>query len=236
MRSTCLSTAVALGMLAGLAAPAFADPVKIDFWYGNTGDIGKRVQEVCQHFNESQKDYEVVCTSQGSYDAAVQNTIAAYRASSSRPSSRSSTSAPLDLMLSDAYYPASKLMADNGYKVDWNDYFPGIARLLRDLEGRDVVLPLQLLDRRALLEQGCLRQDRQDRGARRPGKKPRDDMKALKAAGYDCPFAFDISADESWQLLEQFSAINNQPIATKTTAMAGSTPSSSSTRPRSCTT
>ena len=63
-----------------LAQPAAADKTKIDFWYGNTGDISKRVQEVCQHFNDSQQDYEVVCTSQGSYYNAVQNTIAAFRA------------------------------------------------------------------------------------------------------------------------------------------------------------
>src|SRR5689334_25006195 len=84
MRSACVTAAFAVAMLAGLAAPALADPVKIDFWYGNSGDISKRVQEVCQHFNASQKDYEVDCTSQGSYYAAVQNTIAAYRAGKSK--------------------------------------------------------------------------------------------------------------------------------------------------------
>jgi len=69
--------ALAIGSL--LAQPAAADKVKIDFWYGNSGDISKRVQEVCQHFNDSQKDFEVACTSQGSYYAAVQNTIPSSR-------------------------------------------------------------------------------------------------------------------------------------------------------------
>ena len=41
---------VALGLA---ASPAAADKVRIDFWYGNSGDISKRVQEVCQHFNDS---------------------------------------------------------------------------------------------------------------------------------------------------------------------------------------
>src|SRR5439155_18025546 len=54
--------ALVIGSL--LAGPAAADKVKIDFWYGNSGDISKRVQEVCQHFNDSQKDFEVACTSQ----------------------------------------------------------------------------------------------------------------------------------------------------------------------------
>jgi sn-glycerol 3-phosphate transport system substrate-binding protein len=109
-----------------LAGPAAADKVKIDFWYGNSGDISKRVQEVCQHSNESQTQYQVVCTSQGSYYAAVQNTIAAFRGGKPPTIVQVFDVGTLDLMLSDAYYPANKLMADNGYQVDWNNYFPGI--------------------------------------------------------------------------------------------------------------
>jgi sn-glycerol 3-phosphate transport system substrate-binding protein len=48
-----------------------------------------------------------------------------------------------------------------------------------------------------------------------------EDMKALKAAGYECPFGFNISADESWQFLEQFSAVNNEPLATKDNGYGG---------------
>lgn len=78
-----ISLCAAIGaLIAGTAfsGPASADKLKIDFWYGNSGDISKRVQEVCQHFNDSQTDYEVTCTSQGSYYGAVQKTIAAFRA------------------------------------------------------------------------------------------------------------------------------------------------------------
>ena len=94
MRVNLLSAIGALVIGSVFAQPAAADKLKIDFWYGNSGDISKRVQEVCQHFNDSQNDYEVVCTSQGSYYAAVQNTIAAFRGASRRPLCRSSTSAP----------------------------------------------------------------------------------------------------------------------------------------------
>ena len=75
MRTKLFSALGTLVIASLLAAPATAEPVKIDFWYGNSGDISKRVQEVCQHFNDSQKDYQVVCTSQGSYPAALQNTM-----------------------------------------------------------------------------------------------------------------------------------------------------------------
>ena len=71
-------------------------------------------------------DYEVVCTSQGSYYAAVQNTIAAFRGGKPPTIVQVFDVGTLDLMLSDAYYPAYKLMADNGYNVDWKNYFTGI--------------------------------------------------------------------------------------------------------------
>ena len=116
-----MKTAAMIGAslaLALAAGPAAADKVKIDFWYGNSGDISKRVQEVCQHFNDWQADYEAVCTSQGSYYAAVQNTIAAFRGGKPPTIVQVFDVGTLDLMLSDAYYPAYKLMEDNGYKVD----------------------------------------------------------------------------------------------------------------------
>src|SRR5262245_61078355 len=113
--------------LAVLATPALAGgKTKFDFWYGMSGDLSQRVQDVCKRFNESQQDYEIVCTSQGNYAAAVQNTIAAYRAGQQPTVVQVFDVGTLDLMLSDAYYPASKLMKDNGYNIDWNNYLPGI--------------------------------------------------------------------------------------------------------------
>jgi sn-glycerol 3-phosphate transport system substrate-binding protein len=182
MRSTCLSTAVALGMLAGLAAPAFADPVKIDFWYGNSGDISKRVQEVCEHFNQSQKDYEVDCTSQGSYYAAVQNTIAAYRAGKQPTIVQVFDVGTLDLMLSDAYYPAYKLMADNGYTVDWGNYLPGIAAYYADSKGKMYSFPFNSSTALLYWNQDAFTKIGKN-AAPKTWEEAEADMKALKAAG-----------------------------------------------------
>ena len=53
---------------------------RFDYWYGLTGQLGEVMAEHCKRFNESQTQYEAVCTGQGGYDRAEQNTIAAYRA------------------------------------------------------------------------------------------------------------------------------------------------------------
>src|SRR5438477_12022033 len=136
MRTNVFSTMATLAIACLLAVPATAEPVKIDFWYGNSGDISKRVQEVCQHFNDSQKDFEVACTSQGTYYAAVQNTIAAFRGGKPPTIVQVFDVGTLDLMLSDAYYPAFKLMADYGYTIDWGNYLPGIATYYASSKGQ----------------------------------------------------------------------------------------------------
>jgi sn-glycerol 3-phosphate transport system substrate-binding protein len=202
------------------AAPALAEKTKIDFWYGNSGDISKRVQDVCQHFNESQQEAEITCTSQGSYAAAVQNTIAAFRAGKQPTIVQVFDVGTLDLMLSDAFYPANKLMADFGYKIDWSNYFPGIANYFANSKGELYSMPfnnstaLLYWNKDAFAKIGKTE-------APKTWEEAADDMKALKSAGYECPMAINVSADESWQLLEQFSAIHGEPIATKSNGYEG---------------
>ncbi|HWU00266.1 MAG TPA: extracellular solute-binding protein, partial [Terriglobales bacterium] len=206
MKTKLLGVLGVMSAAVALAAPASADKTKIDFWYGNSGDISKRVQEVCQHFNDSQQDFEVTCTSQGSYAAAVQNTIAAFRAGKQPTIVQVFDVGTLDLMLSDAYYPVYKLMADNGYKIDWNNYFPGIANYFADSKGELYSMPFN--NSTALLywnKDAFAKIGKSE--APKTWEEAADDMKAMKAAGYECPMAINVSADESWQLLEQFSAI-----------------------------
>jgi sn-glycerol 3-phosphate transport system substrate-binding protein len=212
--------------LAVLATPATFDSAlaggktKFDFWYGMSGDLSQRVQDVCKRFNDSQQDYEIVCTSQGNYAAAVQNTIAAYRAGQQPTVVQVFDVGTLDLMLSDAYYPASKLMKDNGYNIDWNDYLPGIRGYYATSKGEMYSFPFNSSTALLYWNKDAFQKIGKTE-APATWEEAAEDMKALKAAGYDCPFAFNISADESWQFLEQFSAVNDQPLATKDNGYGG---------------
>ncbi|RVD33528.1 glycerol 3-phosphate ABC transporter, partial [Mesorhizobium sp. M4A.F.Ca.ET.020.02.1.1] len=109
----------ALGLT--LAQPAAAAPVKFDFWFGLSGDLARVVDTLCKNFNASQSDYEAVCTSQGNYDATLQNTIAAFRAGKQPTVVQVYDVGTATMMLSGAYYPADKLMEENGYKIDYSD-------------------------------------------------------------------------------------------------------------------
>jgi sn-glycerol 3-phosphate transport system substrate-binding protein len=197
-----------------LAGPAAADKTKIDFWFGNSGDIAKRVQEQCERFNASQTDYEVVCTSQGSYDASLQNTIAAFRAGQQPTIAQVSDAGTLDIMLSGAYYPANKLMTDMGYTVDWKDYFSGIASYYATSKGEMYSFPFNSSTALLYWNKDAFAKIGKDH-APATWEEAAADFKALKAAGYSCPLGFNISRDEVWQLGEQFMAIHGEPIATK---------------------
>jgi len=203
-----------------LAQPAAAEPVKFDFWFGLSGDLARVVDTLCKNFNASQADYEVVCTSQGNYDATLQNTIAAFRAGKQPAIVQVYDVGTATMMLSGAYKPADKLMEENGYKIDYADYFPGIARYYATSKGEMLSFPfnsstpLMYWNKDAFAKIGKTEAPKtwEDVGA---------DLKALKDAGYECPMAINISANESWQLMEQFSALHNQPIATKNNGYDG---------------
>jgi sn-glycerol 3-phosphate transport system substrate-binding protein len=211
-------TAGAIGI--SLAAPAAAEPVKFDFWYGLSGDLARVVQTMCDNFNASQSDYQVVCTSQGNYDATLQNTIAAFRAGQQPTVVQVYDVGTATMMLSGAYYPADKLMEENGYKIDYADYFPGIARYYATSKGEMLSFPFNSSTALLYWNKDAFAKIGKSE-APKTWEDAAADMKALKAAGYDCPMAINISNNESWQLMEQFSAIHDQPIATENNGYDG---------------
>ena len=134
MKSKLIATAATL-LLAATTSAFSAERVKFEMWHGLTGDLGGVVDQVCKRFNDSQSDYEIICTSQGSYDNALQNAIAAYRAKKNPTIVQIFDAGTLDLLLSEAYVPARKLMSDNGYKINWDDYIPAISNYYANSKG-----------------------------------------------------------------------------------------------------
>jgi sn-glycerol 3-phosphate transport system substrate-binding protein len=136
--SLCLTSAL-------VAGAASAQPVTFDYWYGLTGDLGEAVAATCERFNASQSDYVINCVSQESYDAAVQNTIAAFRAGSTRPL-QSFDAGTADLMLSGEFYPVHQLMADYRDRDRLGRLFPRHRQLLLRLDRRILLDAVELVD------------------------------------------------------------------------------------------
>lgn len=219
MKKTVLAT-VAVATLTLSTGAMAAEKTKFDFWFGLSGDLEKRVQEVCGRFNASQNEFEVVCTSQGNYDAALQNTIAAFRAGKQPTVVQVYDVGTATMMLSDAFVPSYELMEKNGHKVDWSDYIGGIAGYYASSKGQMFSFPFNSSTPLLYWNKGAFEKIGKT-AAPKTWEEAHDDMVALQKAGYACPMAINVSANESWQLMEQFSAIHGEPIATRNNGYDG---------------
>ncbi len=213
-----------LPMLATTAAVLFlataanaADRIKFDYWYGLTGDLGDVMAKHCQIFNETQDKYEAVCTGQGGYDKAEQNTIAAYRAKQHPTIVQIYDAGTLNFMLSKAIYPATKFAADYGMTIDWNAYFPGIANYYATSGGEMWSFPYNSSTAVFYWNKDAWSKIGKTE-APKTWAELGEDLKKLKEAGVACGFAFDF---DTWQNLEQFSATNDLPIASMDNGYGG---------------
>ena len=67
----------ACGKQGSAAKSSSSAPVKITYWHRMTGTYEKSLNKLITKFNNSQKKYKVVATSQGSYNALQQKIMAA---------------------------------------------------------------------------------------------------------------------------------------------------------------
>lgn len=212
-----LGAALSATALALVASPAAA-ATKFEFWYGLSGDLSERIQDMCKTFNESQADYEIVCVSQENYDNNLQATIAAFRANKQPTITQVFDAGTLDLMLSEAYVPVRQLMAENGYEIDWSNYFAGVGSYFSTSTGEMLSMPFNNSTAVMYYNTDALKAVGVE-ALPATWAEVEDTARKLKAAGYECPVGFDPAA--SWQWFEQFSASHNQPIATKANGFEG---------------
>jgi len=210
------TAALALTALAADGAQA-QTRIKFDFWHGLTAQLGEVMEAHCKRFNESQTKYEAVCTGQGGYDTAEQNTIAAYRSRQHPTLVQIYDAGTVNFMLSGAIYPANQLVKDFDLKFDWSDYFPGISNYYATSKGDMWSFPYN--SSTALL---YWNKDAWKKIGKTTAPATIEewfaDLRKMKAAGVECGFAFDY---DTWMPLEQFSAIHNLPIATKNNGYDG---------------
>lgn len=154
---------------------------------------------------------------QGSYDAAVNNSIAAFRAKKAPTIVQVFDAGTLDLMLSGAFVPAHKLMEDNGYKIDWSNYVSSISDYYATSKGELYSFPFNSSS--ALL---YWNKDAFAKVGETEAPKTWEAVKTvsdkLKAAGYECPMAINY---DTWTIMEQFSAIHGIPVATRSNGYDG---------------
>ncbi|MGY2049435.1 extracellular solute-binding protein [Methylobacterium sp. JK268] len=216
MKKLAVASLVAAALTASGAASA-AERVKFDFWYGLTGLLGETIARHCALFNQSQDKYEAVCTGQGGYDKAEQNTIAAYRAKQQPALTQIYDAGTVNFMLSGAVYPAARFAKDYDIKIDWSDYFPAIADYFATSKGELWSFPYNNSTALMYYNKDALEKI----GKTAPPatlEELTEDLKAMRAAGLGCGYAIDF---DPWMNLEQPSYIHGWPLATKNNGYDG---------------
>jgi sn-glycerol 3-phosphate transport system substrate-binding protein len=217
-RTTFAGLSAAALMFAASGAAEAQNRVKFDYWYGLTGQLGEVMELHCKRFNESQTKYEAVCTGQGGYDKAEQNTIAAFRSRQHPTIVQIYDAGTVNFMLSGATYNAVQFVKDFNMKVKWDDFFPGISNYYATSKGEMWSFPYN--SSTALL---YFNRDHFQKVGKSEAPKTIEEWfqiaRDIKKGGHaEAGFCFDF---DTWMPLEQFSAIHNLPIASKNNGYDG---------------
>lgn len=200
------------------ATAAFAqDKVKFEYWYGLSGQLGDVVQQTCDRFNASQDKYEISCIGQDGYANAVQNSIAAFRAKQHPTVVQAYDAGTADLMMSGEFYPVHQMMADFNIKIDWNDYFPGIANYYASSKGELFSMPFNSSTPMLYINKEHYAAAGLD-AFPKTWEQFEENLKKIKASDRDCAYAY---APSTWIDLEQFSMAHGVPIATNNNGYDG---------------
>ncbi len=217
MRRVCQMLAAASALvLAGM--PSARAATEIEFWYALGGALGERVEELVKKFNDSQKDYVVKASFKGTYDEVLNGMIAAYRAKRAPEIVQSNERSMLTMVNSGAIVPDRRPDARAGLRHRLVEVHQAGRQSLFD--GRqDAGDALQLLHADLLLQPGAI-QSRRLRQAWRTWQELEPQLNAIREKGVS-KCAMVLPGDYEWSFLENHSAVNDIPYATRRNGLDG---------------
>ena len=185
-----------------------------------TGGNNDVIVKLANDFNASQSDYKVVPTYKGSYADTMNAGIAAFRAGNAPHIMQVFEVGTATMMAATgAVKPVYKLMKEAGEKFDPEGLSPAITGYYSTVEGRDAVVPVQLVVDGDVDQPGRAEEGRTSPRSPKTWPEVFEAAKKLKAAGYaTCGFS---NAWVTWVNLEQLSAWHNVPLATKANGLDG---------------
>ncbi|WP_420819607.1 sn-glycerol-3-phosphate ABC transporter substrate-binding protein UgpB [Pandoraea terrae] len=219
MRLAAIGTiGAALGMaLCGTANAA----TEIQFWHSMESALGERVNEIANQFNASQNDYKIVPIYKGNYEQGMAAGIAAFRAGNA-PAILQVYEVGTATMIQakKAIKPVWEVMKDAGEPFDEKAFVPTVASYYADSKTNHLVsmpfnssTPVLYYNKDAYKKAGL-----------DPNKPPRTwaevgaDAAKLKSSGLACGFTM---GWQSWTQLENYSAWQALPFATKNNGFDG---------------
>jgi len=212
---------IALVVAAVMVLPglALAAPVTINWWHAHGGALGEKVNEICDGFNKSQTQYQVVPTYKGNYSDTMNAGIAAFRAKAPPHILQVFEVGTATMMAAKgAIVPVAKVMADAKEPFDPKAYLPVVTGYYSDLKGNMLSLPFNSSTVMFYINKDAFRKAGLPPVAPKTWKEFVAAAEKLKAAGQNCVYT---TSWPSWMHIENFSAWHNVPIGTKDNGFGG---------------
>ncbi len=193
---------------------------EIKLWHAMDGDLGRALEKLVATYNSSQEQYKVNPIFKGNYTETLNGAVAAYRGGKQPDLVQVFEVGTMTMMSSGAIIPVQDLMTENGFKINWKNFIQPVLSYYRDSNKRLMSMPFNsstaiMYYNKDLFKKANLSQ---------PPKTWQEvykDIDLLLKAGAQCGL---VSGWQSWVLIENFSAIQNIPIATLSNGYDGNNP------------
>ena len=214
-----LITASAVALIASLSA-ANAQ-TEIQWWHAMGGELGSKLEEIVQGFNDSQNEYKVVPSYKGTYPETMTAAIAAFRAKQ-QPTIVQVFEVGTGTMMAaqGAIVPVYQLMQDNDVQFDPNAFLPAVVGYYTDTDGNMLSMPFNsstpiLYYNKDVFEKAGLDPEQPPKTW---GEMEEFSKKIIDSGAASCGFT---TGWVSWIQTENFSAWHNQPVGTEQNGFGG---------------
>ncbi|WP_205952385.1 sn-glycerol-3-phosphate ABC transporter substrate-binding protein UgpB [Pantoea stewartii] len=209
-----------MSALLGLAISGNALAVtEIPFWHSMEGELGKEVDSLAQRFNQEHPDYKIVPVYKGNYEQSLAAGIAAVRTGKAPALLQVYEVGTATMMASKAIVPVYLVFKDAGISMDEKQFVPAVAAYYSNSKGQLISQPFNsstpvLYYNKDAFKKAGLNPDQPPKTWQELAK----DADALRKSGMSCGYA---SGWQGWIQIENFSAWNGLPVATKNNGFDG---------------
>lgn len=213
---TLAAFAVALSASSSLAA------TEVTWWHAMGGELGKKLEEVAQKFNDSQSEYKVVPVFKGTYPETLTAAIAAFRAGQ-QPAIVQVFEVGTGTMMAakGAVYPVYQVMKDAGEPWDTKGFLSPVTGYYSDAQGNILSMPFNSSTPIMYYNKDAFKKAGLD-----PEVAPKTwaelatmGKKIVDSGAATCGFTLSYAA--TWVGLENYSAIQDLPFGTLQNGFGG---------------
>lgn len=205
--------AVITGLLVGAQAHAATD---IQWWHAMGGELGNKVNDIAEQFNQSQSDYQIKPVYKGSYSETMTGAVAAFRAKQQPHIVQVFEVGTATMMAAEgAVYPVYQLMADADKAFDQAQFLSAVTGYYTDSHNKMLSMPFNSSTPVLYYNQDMLAKA----GVSVPATWEEMEAvgKKLQESG-QCAFT---TSWQSWVQLENFAAVHDVPFATHRNGFTG---------------